>query len=137
MVSSNGALDAGPTIRQSCVPILIVEDDFAIRRTLADLLVDEGYDVTCAADGREAFSLLAERGFRPRLIILDLWMPSMNGLQFRALLQDYADWSDIPVLVITASRFTSGDLPSLGLTHVLRKPLQLDELLAKTQELTT
>jgi CheY-like chemotaxis protein len=137
VVSSDGVTQARPAPRTSSVPILIVEDDFAIRRTLANLLAEEGYEVTCAADGREAFSLLVDRGFRPRLIILDLWMPTMNGFQFRALQQDYARWAEIPVLVITASRFNSDDLSGLGLTHILRKPLQLDDLLAKTEELTS
>jgi CheY-like chemotaxis protein len=122
-------------LRRSSLPILIVEDDFAIRHTLANVLTEEGYDVTAAADGREALSLLAEGGFRPRLIVLDLWMPSMNGLEFRELQKDYARWADIPVLVITASQVLPSELASLGLTNVLQKPLQLEELLAKAEEL--
>jgi len=64
--------------------ILLVEDDFAVRRTLAEVLIDEGYDVDCAANGAEAILSLGSSP-RPRVIILDLWMPYMDGLEFRAL----------------------------------------------------
>src|SRR5260370_34330047 len=64
--------------------VIVVDDDFAIQRTIAEILVDEGYDVRCASDGVEALALLIERGLRPELIILDLWMRSMDGLEFRA-----------------------------------------------------
>ena len=122
-----------PVGRSTPAPILVIDDDFAIRRTIAEVLSDEGYDVRCAADGREALSMLAEPGPRPGLIILDLWMPSMDGLEFRALQKSFARLSDIPVLVVTASRFLPRELPDLGLTHVLRKPLHLADLLATTR----
>jgi CheY-like chemotaxis protein len=61
----------------------------------------------------------------------------MNGLEFRELQRGYARWADIPVLVITASRLLPRELPSLGLTHVLQKPLHLDQLLTKTEQLTS
>lgn len=117
--------------------ILIVEDDFAIRRTLAHILTEEGHDVRSAANGREGLQLLMETPGRTGLIILDLWMPSMDGLEFRALQKSLAVWEHIPVLVITASRFLPHELEPLGLTHVLRKPLNLDDVLAKITELTS
>jgi CheY-like chemotaxis protein len=127
----------GPRPRPSAssAPILVVDDDFSIRRTIAEVLSDEGYEVKCAANGREALSILGDRGGRPGLIILDLWMPSMDGLEFRALQKSLAALSDIPVLVITASRFLPRELKDLGLRHVLRKPIHLDALLAVTSEL--
>ena len=81
--------------------------------------------------------MLAERSTRPSLIILDLWMPSLDGVEFRWLQRSFPDYADIPVLVITASRFLPQELPSLGLREVLRKPLQLDALLSKVQQLTS
>jgi len=51
----------------------------------------------------------------------------MNGLEFRQLQQSLAEWADIPVLVMTASRFPPEALEP-RLTHLLRKPLDLDEL---------
>ena len=115
--------------------IVVVVDDFAIRGTIAEILADEGYDVRCAANGLEALEILGERALRPTLIILDLWMPQMDGLKFRELQTSLGTASDVPVLVITAARLLPRELNALGLTNVLRKPMNLDELLAKTREL--
>ena len=117
-------------------PILLVEDDFSIRRTIAEVLVEEGYEVTCAADGREALSLLCDHGMRPRLIILDLWLPTMDGIQFRSQQKALAGLCDVPVLVITAARLLPRELKDLGLHYVLRKPLQLEQLLEVTRLLS-
>jgi CheY-like chemotaxis protein len=119
----------------SPLSVIVVDDDLAIRRTIAEILVDEGYDVRCAADGVEALALLREHGLRPQLIILDLWMPSMDGLEFRARQKSLGTFANVPVLVITAARLLPRALKDLGLTSVLRKPFQLDDLLAKTREL--
>jgi len=119
----------------SRAPILLVEDDFSIRHTIAAVLEDDGYDVTCAADGEEALAILGEHRDRPRLIILDLWMPSMDGLAFRALQKGISSCADVPVLVITAARFLPRELGELGLEHVLRKPLDLEVLLTATRQL--
>ena len=138
MVSLRG--DAEPPARRWSprrVPIMIVDDDFAIRRTLAEVLSEEGHQVICAANGREALGLLAEGSIRPGLIILDLWMPHMDGIEFRRIQQSLTRWSEVPILVITASRLLPRELPKLGLEHVLRKPLQLHELLAKVTDLTS
>jgi two-component system nitrogen regulation response regulator NtrX len=119
----------------SPLSVLVVDDDDSIRHTIADVLVEEGYDVRCAADGFEALSVLGERSLRPTLIILDLWMPHMDGVKFRELQNSIHAFANVPVLVITAARFLPRELDVLGLKNVLRKPLQLDELLAKTREL--
>jgi CheY-like chemotaxis protein len=71
----------------------------------------------------------------PRLIILDLWMPWMNGVEFCFHKEGYERWAEIPVLVITASRALPRELGPLGLTHILRKPLNLEEVLSKVEEL--
>jgi len=117
--------------------ILLIEDDFAIRRSIAELLSEEGYDVTSAANGREALAVLADPGARPHLIILDLLMPTMNGIEFRIAQTSLARLADVPVLVITASRFLPRELEPLGLPHVLRKPLHLEELLQNVATLTS
>lgn len=117
-------------------PILLVEDDFSIRRTMAEVLGEEGYEVVCAADGLEALSLLCDQGIRPSLIILDLWLPRMDGVQFRSQQKALAGHRDVPVLVITAARFLPRELKDLGLHFVLRKPLDLGQLLSATKRLT-
>ena len=119
----------------SPLSILVVDDDFAIRRTIAEILGDEGYDIRCAANGVEALEVLGERTLRPALIILDLWMPHMDGLKFRELQQSVSALAGVPVLVITAARFLPRELNALGLTNVLRKPMDLDELLERARAL--
>jgi CheY-like chemotaxis protein len=108
--------------------ILIVEDDFDIREALTQILEEEGYAVRGASHGREALDLVAEAG-APKLILLDLMMPVMNGWQFRAeQLKDPA-LAPVPVLVISADPQVQTKAASLGAAGLLRKPISLDDLL--------
>jgi len=117
------------------LPVLVVEDDQAIRATLAELLVDEGYDVDCAADGNEALAMLHSERRKPAVIVLDLWMPHMDGLAFRAAQLSEADTKDIPVVVVTAGGVAPGETAALGLAYVLRKPVDVDLLLRVVRRL--
>jgi CheY-like chemotaxis protein len=108
--------------------ILIVEDDFDIREALTQILEEEGYAVRGASHGREALDLVAGAG-APKLILLDLMMPVMNGWQFRAeQLKDPA-LAPVPVLVISADPQVQSKAASLGAAGLLRKPISLDDLL--------
>jgi CheY-like chemotaxis protein len=131
--SDRGSWQAAPSGRQG--RILLVEDDFAVRRTLAEVLIDEGYDVDCAANGAEAVLTLGSSPVKPRVIILDLWMPYMDGLEFRALQRSLPWMADIPVIVITAGGVPLADAEGLGLTCTLRKPLNLEDLLSNIEKL--
>jgi CheY-like chemotaxis protein len=113
---------------------LLVEDDFAVRRTLAQVLIDEGYDVDCAANGAEAVLRLGSNLVKPRVIILDLWMPYMDGLEFRAIQKTLPSMADIPVIVITAGGLARADAEGLGLTCTLMKPLNLEALLSTIEK---
>jgi CheY-like chemotaxis protein len=113
----------------------MIEDDFDIRTTLADILIDEGYEVECAGDGAEALSVL-HAGRRPSLIILDLWMPRMGGLEFRAAQLAEAELADIPVVVVTAGGVAPRETAALGLAYVLRKPIDVDVLLRVVRRLS-
>lgn len=103
--------------------ILLVEDDTDTRRALDDLLTEQGFDVRCAANGAEAIALLQERSTKPDLIILDIWMPYMDGLEFRALQKVLPGAKDIPVLVVTAGGFRPEAAKRLGFGKILMKPL--------------
>src|SRR5215212_2491309 len=81
--------------------VMVVEDDFTIRETLRELLEDEGYRVTQASNGAEALACLRTNG-TPRLILLDLMMPVMDGVEFRRALQKDPRLSDIPMVVLSA-----------------------------------
>ncbi|MEA2695924.1 MAG: hypothetical protein QOI66_195 [Myxococcales bacterium] len=105
--------------------VLLVEDDFEIRDILQDLLEAEGYDVVPAGNGRQALQFLAEnRSAGPRLVILDLMMPFIDGRQVLEVMQRDHALADIPVIVISA---IARETPA-GASAFLRKPLSLDKL---------
>jgi CheY-like chemotaxis protein len=109
--------------------ILIVEDDFDIREALTQILEEEGYAVRGAANGREALDLVASEDPKPKLILLDLMMPVMNGWQFRAEQLKDPGLASVPVLVISADPQVQPKAASLGVAGLLKKPIALDDLL--------
>ena len=107
--------------------VLVVDDDNVVREITALLLQGQGYAVACARNGREALGLLRAYPPPPDLIVLDLWMPGMNGWQFREeQLRDRA-LCDIPVVVMTAS--TGFDASPLGSAEILKKPVGIEQIL--------
>ncbi|MFT3917379.1 MAG: response regulator [Anaeromyxobacteraceae bacterium] len=107
--------------------ILVVDDDTDLRETVGELLVEEGWHPRLCENGREALDAL-RGGERPRLILLDLMMPEMNGWQFREEQLKDEGLSDIPVVVMTASRGVDAQ-PPIAASEVLFKPIGLDELI--------
>jgi CheY-like chemotaxis protein len=114
--------------------VLVVEDDFAIRETLRELLEDEGYDVSWASNGREALELLAHRA--PRVILLDLMMPVMDGWEFRVAQQKDPALARIPVVVISADHALDQKVAALAVDGWLAKPFELDALLTTLRRYT-
>lgn len=109
--------------------VLIVDDDRSIRRSLHTVLDDEGYQVDEADNGLEAMRRLSE-GLRPSVILLDLMMPIMDGFQFSSELCRHPELADIPVIVVTAGDDCTEVRRRLTVVGCLRKPLDLDRLLA-------
>lgn len=107
-------------------PILVVDDDSDLRETLGELLCEEGYDARLAENGRRALEFL-RGGERPKLILLDLMMPEMNGWQLREELLKDQELKDIPVVVMTASRGFEGS--PIFAQEILYKPVGLGELI--------
>jgi len=104
--------------------ILLVEDDPGIRQGIADFLAFEGYEVDVATNGEEALAYL--RTSRPRLVVLDLVMPVMNGPQLLARMRSEG-LDGIPVVIMTAAMPAASALPPAE--AYLSKPFDLDELL--------
>ena len=107
--------------------ILVVDDEANIRRTLRGVLADEGYEVVEAQDGRRALELL-EREV-PRLAIVDIWMPEMDGIELVSKMRQQAP--EVPVIVISGHGTidTAVRVIRMGAFDFLEKPFQLDALL--------
>ena len=105
---------------ESC-PVLTVEDDKPTRDMMARTLEKSGWTVSEAGNGREALDRLAQQ--EPRLILLDLMMPAMDGFDFLLEMRVHPEWKDIPVIVLTAKDLTDEDRRVLGgrVEQVVRK----------------
>jgi two-component system, OmpR family, KDP operon response regulator KdpE len=110
------------------VRILLVDDDETLRRTLGIGLRAAEYDVLIAADGRSALQALRED--KPDLVVLDLGLPDLSGVE---VLRRLRSWSTVPVVVLSA-RAESGEKVQaldLGADDYVTKPFGMDELLAR------
>jgi len=109
--------------------ILVIEDEARIQAFLARGLEAEGYTVVTSADGREGLEL-ATHG-RWDLVVLDLLLPGLNGLQVLSELQ--REQPGLPVVILSARSDVQTKLRGfeLGATDYLSKPFSLDELLAR------
>lgn len=119
-----GAVGAGKGGR-----ILVVDDEPMVRDTLGQVLVDEGYIVDIAVDGEDALDRVHDA--RPDAILLDLMMPGMNGRQFLQALRNEPAYAEVPVLIMTAVHGLEVNLASIGASHVVEKPFNIEDLLNK------
>jgi DNA-binding response OmpR family regulator len=112
--------------------VLVVEDDEDIADVLRRSLRNEGYDVRTSADGIDALDVAA--GFVPDLVVLDLGLPRLDGVEVCRRLR--AD-SDVPILMLTARTETEDRVGGLdsGADDYLVKPFERKELLARIRAL--
>lgn len=80
--------------------ILLVDDDMTLREMYAERLKAEGFQVVAAKDGEEALQIATDT--HPNIILLDIMMPKINGLDVLKKLKEQAETKDIPVIVLTA-----------------------------------
>ncbi len=113
--------------------ILIIDDEPTIIEVVAEVLADEGYETLTATGGRDALHLLAAQ--RPDLMLLDLYMPDMSGLDLLALLQSDAALASIPVVMMTAGVLSALELEHAGPTQIISKPFNVDDLVATVRRL--
>jgi DNA-binding response OmpR family regulator len=110
--------------------ILVVEDEMQIARTLRDYLEVAGFEVTAVGDGESA--LASARGWRPDLVVLDLGLPGMDGLD---VARELRRASTIPIVMLTARGEESDRIVGLELggDDYLVKPFSPKELVARVR----
>ena len=114
---------------------LVVDDSLSARRSLAEFVKDIGYDVRMARDGIEALEVIDQK--KPDIILVDLEMPRMNGLEMTSHIRSKSATKDIPIIMIT-SRSTEKHremAENAGVNNYLTKPFSEDELLESIQNL--
>jgi two-component system chemotaxis response regulator CheY len=109
--------------------LFLVEDDADIRESLKDFLIDEGYDVLTAENGFDALNQLRLLTDLPKLILLDLMMPVMDGVSFRTAQLLDPRLSNIPVVVTSANPQGTQKLSAMGVHDFIKKPPTLDLIL--------
>lgn len=113
---------------QPTLPVLIVEDEFAIREALTEFLEEEGFVVAGAAHGQEALEYLDTMPL-PALILLDLRMPRMNGAQFLEVRQSNPRLAAIPTILMSADSSGQYEVPAGSVVGHLNKPVHLNDVL--------
>jgi two-component system KDP operon response regulator KdpE len=110
------------------VRILIADDDPQILRALRITLTARGYEVDTAADGKEALRLAVDK--HPDLIVLDLGMPGLTGLE---VIHGVRGWSQVPILVVSGRSGSLDKVDALdaGADDYVTKPFGVDELMAR------
>lgn len=122
----NEAGAGGPTV-------LVVEDDADIRALLRVVLEAEGYRVVEASTGRDAVVVAAET--RPRLILMDISLPLLDGLSATRMIKADAALGDVPVLAVSAYDSVRRRAVRAGCSDLIAKPIDLDELKAAVRRL--
>jgi len=116
------------------VKILLVDDNADVRDLLTFILKDSGFLVITADDGLRG--LKTAEAERPDLIITDICMPHLDGIQMIARLREEAEFSKLPILVISA--YGSGDLAAAlraGANLAMPKPVDFDCLIGHVKQL--
>ncbi|MBR4832683.1 MAG: response regulator transcription factor [Butyrivibrio sp.] len=108
--------------------ILVIEDDIQIRKLMMTSLKSNGYSVECVSDGNAG--IIALTGARADIVLLDLGLPDMDGVE---LIRKVREWSQIPIIVVSARGEDGDKIAALdgGADDYLTKPFSVDELMAR------
>ena len=110
--------------------VLIVDDSLSVRSSLSQLMSDGGYQVVTARDGLEAVNMLEEEA--PDVVLTDLEMPRMNGLDLLGYIRNSNQWNPLPVVMITSRTMAKHrqQAEQAGVNSYITKPFTEDEVLA-------
>ena len=114
--------------------VLIIDDDLAMQTVLEIALRDAGYRVVLASDGQEGVTKLAT--LNPDLVISDIMMPQMDGVETFQRIKDQLQEDGIPILIMTAlsRKPWFADLEAEGAV-ILQKPFEIDRVLRLVQDM--
>jgi len=123
-VCAGAAVDEAPPL------IVVADDDEQVRSLVTRVLTEAGYEVAAAADGRQA--LRRVRRFRPSLVVLDVDMPGLSGLEVARRIRATKVIAQMPILVASAGagQADRAAAAEAGADAYLVKPFRLTELLA-------
>ncbi len=135
MTFAEGFPSAPRTATMERMAILVVDDDQAVRDSLRRALSLQGYDVELASDGEEALLKLRANPNATELLVADVLMPRLDGLELTRRLR--AGGSELPILMLTARDEVSDRVAGLeaGADDYLVKPFALEELIARIRAL--
>lgn len=113
--------------------ILVADDDAALVSTLTWILKEHGYQVVAVPNGEGLLERLQEE--RPDLVLLDIMMPRVDGLQLLQRIRAEPGWKDLPVLMVSSMPPEDGTVKSLeiGASDFVAKPFRMKELLARVE----
>lgn len=110
--------------------IMIIDDDDNIRNLLKDFFIEQNFNIRTASSSVEAIQLMNSE--YPDLILLDIMMPGMNGIEFAKVLKNKQDTQRIPIYFITARSDTEENMQQAyetGVEGYIKKPFRLSELM--------
>jgi DNA-binding response OmpR family regulator len=113
--------------------ILVIEDEPAVQTLLRKQLTANGYQVTVAADGLDG--LMKLETIRPDLVISDVMMPNLDGIEFVRAIKQHQETQRIPVIFLTAKSDPRSMIEGInvGARFYVTKPFQIDDLLSKVK----
>ncbi len=114
--------------------ILIVDDEASIVEIVTEVLSNEGHQVVTAPDGLIGLEIL-HQGLIPQLILLDLFLPGINGCDFITKVRAELQLPDLPILLMTGAIPDQSDLPPKGsFQEIIHKPFNLVDLIDKVDQ---
>ena len=113
--------------------ILIVDDEKNIVSSLTSILADEGYEVSIAGDGVEALELIQKDP--PDLVILDIWLPGMDGIEVLKTLKSYNLGVEVLIMSGHGTIDTAVKATKLGAQDFIEKPFSLDRITESIQNI--
>ena len=122
-------------VATSTPTILVVEDDEHIAELLRFLLERQGFHVEMCADGRAARATIEHGTITPRMILLDVMLPFLDGFELVRSVRARAGWEEIPILMLTAKTMEADIVRALdaGANDYILKPFQPNELMARVR----